>query len=286
MQQNKIHRRPEWLKARLPGGSNYLELKRLLRSAGLHTVCEEANCPNIGECFSQRTATFLILGDVCTRGCRFCNVEKGVALPADPDEPQRVAKAAREMGLRHVVVTSVTRDDLPDGGASIYASTISVVRRHNPQSTIEILIPDFAGSDESLDTVIKERPDVINHNIETVPRLYKLVRPWAIYERSLRILRTIKDADPAIFTKSGLMVGLGEGLEEIIDAMKDLRDAGCDILTIGQYLSPSRKHLPVQRFYHPQEFEILKTAATELNFKYVEAGPLVRSSYHASDHFR
>lgn len=284
MEQNKRQRRPEWLRARLPAGDNYLELKRLLRSAGLNTVCEEANCPNIGECFNQRTATFLILGRVCTRGCRFCNVTKGETLPVDTDEPERVAIAAREMGLRHVVVTSVTRDDLPDGGAEIYARTIAAIRRHNPGTTVEVLIPDFKGSVDALNLVIKERPDVLNHNIETVPRLYKLVRPGAVYERSLTLLERSKVVAPDMITKSGLMVGLGEEYKEIPDVMRDIRDAGCDVLTIGQYLSPSRRHFPVHRFYHPDEFSELKAIGKGLGFIYVEAGPLVRSSYHASDH--
>jgi len=279
---NKHQRRPEWLKTRLPAGDNYLNVKRLLRSSELHTVCEEANCPNIGECFSQRTATFLILGDVCTRGCRFCNVEKGVAKPLDFDEPERVAKAAKDMGLKHIVVTSVTRDDIPDGGASVYAMTISAIRKYNPESTIEVLIPDFKGSDEALNTVIGESPDVINHNIETVPRLYKTVRPGAVYERSLRLLKTVRESSLTITAKAGLMAGLGEQFLEIVKVMKDIRDSGCDILTIGQYLSPTRNHLPVQRYYHPDEFKELKTIGMELGFKYIESGPLVRSSYHAA----
>jgi len=281
-QQHKHQRRPEWLKTRLPVGDNYLNIKRLLRSSELHTVCEEANCPNIGECFSQRTATFLILGDVCTRGCRFCNVEKGVAQPLDFDEPERVAIAAKEMGLKHIVVTSVTRDDIPDGGAAIYAMTISAIRKYNPESTIEVLIPDFKGSDEALNTVIGESPDVINHNIETVPRLYKTVRPGAVYERSLRLLKTVSESSRTITAKAGLMAGLGEQFQEIVEVMKDIRDSGCDILTIGQFLSPTRNHLPVQRYYHPDEFKELKTIGMELGFKYIESGPLVRSSYHAA----
>ncbi len=283
-QPHKHERRPEWLKTRLPVGDNYLNIKRLLRLSELHTVCEEANCPNIGECFSQRTATFLILGDICTRGCRFCNVEKGVAQPLDFDEPERVAKAAKEMGLKHIVVTSVTRDDIPDGGASVYAMTISAIRRYSPESTIEVLIPDFKGSDEALNTVIGESPDVINHNIETVPRLYRTVRPGAVYERSLRLLRTVRENTHTITTKAGLMAGIGEQFQEIVEVMKDIRDAGCDILTIGQYLSPTRNHLPVQRYYHPDEFKELKTIGMEIGFKYIESGPLVRSSYHAVDH--
>lgn len=281
----KIQRRPEWLKVRLPAGDTYTEINRLLNSSRLNTVCKEAKCPNIGECFNQRTATFLILGDVCTRGCRFCNVTKGMTKPVDYEEPERVAAAAREMGLRHIVVTSVTRDDLQDGGAGIYAKTISMIREHNPASTVEVLIPDFKGSVESLNIVIRENPDVINHNIETVPRLYKLVRPGAVYEQSLYLLEHVKKTMPEIITKSGLMVGIGEEFEEIVDVMKDLSEAGCEILTIGQYLSPSKRHLPVQRYYHPDEFLELKEKGLELGFRYIESGPLVRSSYHAVNHF-
>src|SRR3989304_3372754 len=282
-QPHKHERRPEWLKTRLPVGDNYLNIKKLLRSSELHTVCEEANCPNIGECFSQRTATFLILGDVCTRGCRFCNVENGVPMPLDFDEPERVANAVKEMGLKHVVVTSVTRDDIPDGGASVYAMTISQIRKYNPDSTIEVLIPDFKGSDDALNTVIRESPEVINHNIETIPRLYKTVRPGAVYEQSLRLLKAVSESSFTITAKAGLMVGLGEQFLEIVKVMKDIRDSGCDILTIGQYLSPTRKHLLVQRYYHPDEFKELKTIGMELGFKYIESGPLVISSYQAVD---
>lgn len=282
MQRHKHQRLPEWLKTRLPAGDNYLNIRRLLRSSELHTVCEEASCPNIGECFSQRTATFLILGDVCTRGCRFCNVENGVPLPLDFDEPERVAKAVKEMGLKHIVVTSVTRDDIPDGGASVYAMTISQIRKFNPESTIEVLIPDFKGSDDALNTVIRESPEVINHNIETVPRLYKTVRPGAQYEQSLKLLKTVSASSYPITVKAGLMAGLGEQFQEVVEVMKDIRNSGCDILTIGQYLSPTRNHLPVHRYYHPDEFKELKTIGMELGFKYIEAGPLVRSSYHAA----
>lgn len=279
----KTNRRPEWLRVRLPAGEGYLEIKRLLRSAGLHTVCEEAHCPNIGECFNQRTATFLILGDVCTRGCRFCNVTQGVTQPIDPGEPERVALAAQQMGLRHVVVTSVTRDDIPDGGAQQYANTISSIRRSNPGSTIEVLIPDFGGDIDALGVVIRAMPDIINHNMETIPRLYRVVRPGAVYERSLMFFEHAKNACPDIITKSGLMVGLGEEFEEMIDVMKDLREARCEVLTLGQYLSPGRQHLPVQRYYHPDEFEALRVRGKELGFSHVEAGPLVRSSYHAAE---
>lgn len=270
---------------RLPSGETYSEVNRLLKTSHLNTVCKEANCPNIGECFNQRTATFLILGDVCTRGCRFCNVTKGLTKPVDYEEPERVALTAKEMGLKHIVVTSVTRDDLEDGGAGIYAQTISMIRKHNPESTVEVLIPDFKGSVESLDIVLNESPDVLNHNIETVPRLYKIVRPGAIYEQSLYLLEHVKKVRPDILTKSGIMLGLGEEFKEVLEVMTDLRKAGCQILTIGQYLSPGKRHLPVERYYHPDEFEELKKKGIEFGFSHVESGPLVRSSYHALEHF-
>lgn len=270
---------------RLPAGNTYSEVNRLLKSSRLNTVCKEANCPNIGECFNQRTATFLILGDVCTRGCRFCNVTKGQTKSVDYEEPERVAQAAKDMGLRHVVVTSVTRDDLQDGGAGIYAQTISMIRKHNPESTVEVLIPDFRGSIESFNIVLNESPDVLNHNIETVPRLYKIVRPGAIYEQSLYLLEHVKKNRPDILTKSGIMLGLGEELKEVVEVMKDLQNVGCEILTIGQYLSPGKRHLPVERYYYPDEFDELKNKGLELGFSHVEAGPLVRSSYHAVEHF-
>lgn len=285
MQQQKIQRRPEWLKVRLPSGETYSEINRLLKSSRLNTVCKEANCPNIGECFNQRTATFLILGDVCTRGCRFCNVTKGLTNPVDYEEPERVAQAVKEMGLRHVVVTSVTRDDLHDGGAGVYVQTISMIRKHNPESTVEVLIPDFKGSIESLNAVLNESPDILNHNIETVPRLYKVVRPGAIYEQSLYLLEHVKKVRQDILTKSGIMLGLGEELKEVLEVMADLREAGCEILTIGQYLSPGKRHLPVERYYHPDEFDELKKKGLELGFSHIESGPLVRSSYHALEHF-
>lgn len=270
---------------RLPSGDTYSEVNRLLKSSRLNTVCKEANCPNIGECFNQKTATFLILGDVCTRGCRFCNVTKGMTKPVDYEEPERVALAAKKMGLKHIVVTSVTRDDLEDGGAGIYAATVSMIRKHNPESTVEVLIPDFKGSIESLNIVLNESPDVLNHNIETVPRLYKIVRPGAIYEQSLYLLEHVKKVRPDILTKSGLMAGLGEEPKELLEVMSDLRKAGCEILTIGQYLSPGKRHLQVERYYHPDEFNELKKKGLELGFSHVESGPLVRSSYHALEHF-
>jgi lipoic acid synthetase len=276
-----VERLPEWLKVRAPGGDDYHQVKGLLRTLGLHTVCEEAHCPNIGECFAQRTATFLILGDVCTRGCRFCAVTKGQPLALDREEPERVARAVARLGLRHAVITSVTRDDLPDGGASIFAEVIRKIHTYLPGCSVEVLIPDFQGSLEALRLVLDARPEVLNHNIETVPRLYPQVRPGAIYARSLELLRWAKDLAPDMRTKSGLMVGLGEDGDEVLATLRDLRAIGCDLLTIGQYLQPSAWHLPVARFYRPEEFAALRDAALRLGFAHVESGPLVRSSYHA-----
>jgi len=276
-----VERRPEWLKVRAPGGDDYHQVKGLLRTLGLHTVCEEAHCPNIGECFAQGTATFLILGDVCTRGCRFCAVAKGQPLALDREEPERVARAVARLGLRHAVITSVTRDDLPDGGASIFAEVIRKIHAYLPGCSVEVLIPDFQGSLEALRLVLAAGPEVLNHNIETVPRLYAQVRPGAIYARSLELLRRAKDLAPARRTKSGLMVGLGEDGDEVLATLRDLRTVGCDMVTIGQYLQPSAWHLPVARFYRPEEFAALREAALRLGFAHVESGPLVRSSYHA-----
>jgi len=276
-----VERRPEWLKVRAPGGDDYHRVKGLLRTLSLHTVCEEAHCPNIGECFAQGTATFLILGDVCTRGCRFCAVAKGQPLALDREEPERVARAVARLGLRHAVITSVTRDDLPDGGASVFAEVIRKIHNYLPGCSVEVLIPDFQGSAEALRLVLAARPEVLNHNIETVPRLYPQVRPGAIYARSLELLRQAKDLAPAMRTKSGLMVGLGEDGDEVLATLRDLRTVGCDMVTIGQYLQPSSWHLPVARFYRPEEFVALREAALRLGFAHVESGPLVRSSYHA-----
>jgi lipoic acid synthetase len=276
-----VERRPEWLKVRAPGGDDYHQVKGLLRTLGLHTVCEEAHCPNIGECFAQGTATFLILGDVCTRGCRFCAVAKGQPLALDREEPERVARAVARLGLRHAVITSVTRDDLPDGGASIFAEVIRKIHTYLPGCSVEVLIPDFQGSLEALRLVLAAGPEVLNHNIETVPRLYHRVRPGAIYARSLELLRRAKDLAPNIRTKSGLMMGLGEDGDEVLATLRDLRVAGCDMATIGQYLQPSAWHLPVARFYRPEEFAALRAEALRLGFAHVESGPLVRSSYHA-----
>jgi lipoyl synthase len=274
-------RRPDWLKVRLPSGENYFELKKLMRSLGLNTVCESARCPNIAECWQHRTATFMILGNLCTRSCSFCTVPKGKPLPLDWEEPERVADAAAAMGARYVVVTSVDRDDQPDGGAAIFARTIRALRERIKGVQVEVLIPDFRGSDEALGTVLEAAPDVLNHNTETVPRLYPVARRGSRYERSLRLLARSREVAPAIPTKSGLMVGLGETLPEVSDVLTDLARAGVDIVTIGQYLRPSGTQLPVARFYTPDEFAALKREGERLGIRHVESGPLVRSSYHA-----
>lgn len=276
--------RPEWLKVRLPGGENYRELKGIMRGQRLHTVCESARCPNVAECWSHRTATFMILGEECTRRCAFCAVPKG--LPGgqvDWDEPERVAEAARAMGLKYVVVTSVDRDDLKDGGSVLFARTIAALRKGIPGVQIEVLIPDFRGSDEALETVLEARPDVLNHNIETVPRLYRVARRGSRYERSLRLLSRSSQLHPRIPAKSGLMVGLGETIEEISVVLKDLSAAGVRMVTIGQYLRPGGAQLPVARFYTPEEFKGLKEEGERLGIRHVESGPLVRSSYHAHE---
>ncbi len=276
-------RRPPWLKVRFPSGDNFHELKRIMRGLDLHTVCESARCPNIGECWEQRTATFMILGNICTRRCGFCSVPGGKPKELDWAEPERVARAVGAMELEYVVITSVNRDDKTDGGAKIFANTIGEVRRLNPGCKVEVLIPDFRGSDEALGIVMAARPDILNHNIETVPRLYSRVRAGARYERSLRLLRRAREFAPEIPTKSGLMVGLGETREELHTVLGDLRDTGCDIVTIGQYLSPTKSHLPVERFYAPEEFAALRRAGQALGLRHVESGPLVRSSYHARE---
>ncbi len=274
--------RPEWLKVRFPGGPNYLELKRIMRAHGLHTVCESARCPNIGECWEQGTATFMILGNLCTRSCGFCAVPSGKPLaPPDTDEPRRVAEAVVKMGIEYAVVTSVNRDDQPDGGAGIFAETIRAIRCVKPGCKVEVLIPDFRGDWQALETVVRARPDVLNHNTETVPRLYRQVRRGARYDRSLELIRRVKEIDPAMISKSGLMVGLGEEKEEVFATMRDLVAQRCDILTIGQYLQPDREHLPIARYYHPEEFAEFKRQGERMGFRHVEAGPLVRSSYHA-----
>jgi lipoic acid synthetase len=277
-------RKPEWLKVRFPGGPNYVRLKGLIREKRLHTVCEEAHCPNIGECWEAGTATFMILGDTCTRACAFCAVTSGRPQALDMGEPLRVAQAVRRMGLTHVVITSVNRDDEADGGAAMFAATIRCIRRLSPGTSVEVLIPDFMGDWQALATVMEERPEILNHNTETVPRLYRRVRPKARYERSLELLRRAKEMVPKGITKTGVMVGLGEAKHELLLVMADLVDVGCDVLTIGQYLRPSVRHAPVERYYRPEEFEELAEAGRRLGFRHVEAGPLVRSSYHAERH--
>ena len=281
--------KPPWIRVRLPSGEVHGRVKTLVRGKSLHTVCEEARCPNMAECWSAGTATFLILGKECTRNCAFCAVSSGAPLPLNPREPLDVARAVRSMGLRHVVVTSVTRDDLPDGGASVFAGTIEAIRRESPSCSIEVLIPDFQGSREALETVLCAEPNILGHNVETVPRLYARVRPRAVYERSLELLRRAgswsdsreggRGGDFAI--KSGIMVGLGETWGEVLQVMDDLLQAGCRILTIGQYLSPGGVCLPVERFYHPDEFEKLRVLGLEKGFRWVQSSPLTRSSYHA-----
>ncbi|MEJ5222414.1 MAG: lipoyl synthase [Tepidiforma sp.] len=275
--------RPPWLKVRFPASPRFGELLTLMRDSELHTVCEEARCPNIGECWGRGTATFMILGDTCTRSCGFCAVKTGRPGTLDTDEPRRVALAIQRMGLRHAVITSVNRDELPDGGARMFAETIRWGRRLSPGTTFEVLIPDFKGDDDALAVVMAARPEILNHNTETVPRLYRQVRPQAVYERSLRLLRRAKELDRGALTKSGLMVGLGETREELLAVFRDLAAAGVDILTVGQYLRPTPTHLPVARYWEPAEFDDLRDAALAMGFRHVEAGPLVRSSYHAEE---
>jgi lipoic acid synthetase len=275
-------RKPPWLKVRFPGGENYMRLKNVMRAGGLHTVCEEARCPNIGECWEAGTATFMILGDTCTRACGFCAVKSGRPESA-PDrlEPMRVANAVREMALQHAVVTSVNRDDQPDGGASIFAQTIRWIRRLSPGTSVEVLIPDFMGNWDALATVMAAQPEILNHNTETVPRLYRRVRPKARYERTLELLRRARELDPGTITKTGLMVGLGETRHELLQVFEDLLKRDVSVLTLGQYLRPTEKHLALVRYYDPDEFAELRAQAIALGFAHVEAGPLVRSSYHA-----
>ncbi len=273
----------EWLKARAPVGENYHDLKRLARSLGLNTVCESAQCPNIGECWQHKTATFMMLGNLCTRRCGFCAVPKGRPEPIDFDEPRRVAEAVAKLGLLHAVVTSVNRDDDLIGGARVFSMVIEEIRKQAPGCRIEVLIPDFQGNQEAIRIVVEARPEVLNHNTETVPRLYRVVRSGARYERSLRLLELSKEIAPEGITKSGVMVGIGEETHELLDVFRDLAAVHCDILTIGQYLRPSRDHLPMTRIYTPREFAELKTEALKMGFRHVESGPLVRSSYHAHE---
>ena len=275
--------RPKWLRAPAPSGDNYRELKELIGRLRLHTVCESAACPNVGECWNQRTATFMMLGNVCTRRCGFCAVQKGAPLPVDYDEPRRVAEAVAAMGLKFAVITSVNRDDREDGGAELFALVIRAIRERVPGCGVEVLVPDFQGSHRAVETVMEAAPDVLNHNTETVPRLYRQVRLGARYERSLAVLAYAKSISPGTPTKSGLMLGLGETADEVLNTMRDLRAHRVDVLTLGQYLRPSPKHLPIVRYATPEEFAEFRRAGVEMGFAHVESGPLVRSSYHASD---
>ena len=279
-------RKPDWLKVRAPGGPRYIRLKGLLREWNLHTVCEEAHCPNIGECWEDLTATFMILGDVCTRNCGYCAVAHGRPVWEDREEPERVAGAVKALGLEHVVVTSVNRDDLVDGGAAVFAATVRAIRREAPGCQVEVLIPDFQGSAEALQTVLDARPEILNHNVETVPRLFKMVQPQDHYEWAAATLTNAKKIEPDVLTKSGIMLGLGETMDEVKAVMEDQRSWGVDILTLGQYLQPSRQHLPIARYYTMEEFAELREYGLGIGFKWVESGPLVRSSYHAAEQVR
>ncbi|MDQ6774104.1 MAG: lipoyl synthase [Candidatus Dormibacteraeota bacterium] len=274
---------PEWIKVRVHQGENYRQLKDLVKERRLHTVCEEAHCPNIFDCWERRSATFMILGDVCTRACRFCAVTSGRPTELDVGEPLRVAESIADLGLRHAVITSVDRDDLRDGGAEIFARTIRAVRRRSPDTSVEVLTPDFQGDREAIRTVAEAQPDIFNHNLETVPRLYGRIRPKAVYERSLALLDFVKEVEPEAVTKSGVMVGLGEQREELLRVFRDMRAHRIDVLTVGQYLRPSARHAEVQRYYRPEEFLELKESAAAMGFEHVEAGALVRSSYHADE---
>jgi lipoyl synthase len=278
-------RRPEWLKIKINAGENYREVKRLMRENELHTVCEEAHCPNIGECFENRTATFLILGNVCTRSCSFCAIGTGRPGPLDWEEPERLLQAVQTLKLKHVVITSVNRDERRDGGSPIFYECVRLIREHCPGTSIELLIPDFKGDYDALKLVMDAGPDILNHNTETVPRLYRTVRPQAKYDRTLELLRRAKElaGDRAILTKTGIMIGVGETWDEIVQTMRDIRAQQTDVMTIGQYLRPSMEHLAVEKYYHPDEFAALKRIGLQMGFKYVESGPLVRSSYHAHE---
>ena len=280
----ELGKRPEWLKVKLPTGQNYKDVQSLMRNAKLNTVCEEARCPNIAECWNHRTATFMILGDTCTRSCGFCNIKTGMPTELDLDEPRRVAESVEHLQLRHVVITSVDRDELKDGGASIFSETVRLIRQKTPKCTIEILIPDFKGSEEAFEIIMQNPPDILNHNLETVERLYHAVRPQAKYTRSLELIRWFKNK--GLRTKSGIMVGIGEKTEEVLSLMNDLYNHGCDIMTIGQYLQPTKNHLPVDRYVTLDEFNMYKEEGKKLGFKAVESGPLVRSSYHADKQAR
>jgi len=274
-------RKPSWLKVKAPGGPNYVALKHMMRDLKLHTVCEEAHCPNIGECWEHKAATFMILGDVCTRNCAYCAVAHGTPGPLDAGEPTRLADAVLQMGLKHVVITSVDRDDLPNGGAEVFAACIAEIRLRLPQTSVEVLIPDFKGNAAALGLVVAARPDILNHNLETIARLYRIARPGGRYTRALELLDRAKEMNPELLTKSGIICGLGEDWDELLTALRDLRAARVDIVTIGQYLRPSDQHLPIARWYTPDEFAELKRYGMSLGFRHVESGPLVRSSYHA-----
>jgi len=279
-----LGKRPEWLKVKLPTGENYSDVKNLMRRQKLNTVCEEARCPNIAECWNHRSATFMILGDTCTRSCGFCNVKLGIPNELDTNEPYRVVESVIELDLRHVVITSVNRDELKDGGATIFKECVRLIRERKPDCTVEILIPDFKGDEQAFEIIMQNPPDILNHNLETVPRLYHAVRPQAKYERSLNLIKWFKDK--GLKTKSGIMVGIGEKPDEVLELMRDLVNHGCDILTIGQYLQPTKEHLPVDRFVTPDEFAMYKSKGLKMGFKIVESAPLVRSSYHADQHAR
>ncbi len=277
-------KRPEWLKVKLPTGENYTNVRTLMRKQHLHTVCEEARCPNMAECWNNKSATFMILGDTCTRSCGFCNIKVGMPNELDLNEPRRVVDSVKELGLRHVVITSVNRDELKDGGASIFKECVRLINEEMYDTTVEILIPDFRGVVDAFEVIMQHPPDILNHNLETVPRLYSVVRPQAKFERSLNLIKWFKEK--GLKTKSGIMVGIGEKPEEVLDLMKDLVAHGCDILTIGQYLQPTKNHLPVDRFVTPDEFNMYKAKGLKTGFKIVESSPLVRSSYHADKHAR
>lgn len=277
-------RRPTWMKVRAPTGENHDELLHLMRDLGLHTVCEEARCPNIGECWNHRTATFLLLGEICTRGCRFCAISKGKPEPLDEEEPERVAQAVAYLKLKHAVLTSVNRDDLPDGGAHIFAHSIELIRAYNPGCKVEVLIPDFDGNWDALQMVLEAHPDVLNHNIETVPRIFVRFRPKASFERSIELLQRARDAQPDLITKSGIMVGAGETNEEVLEVMDRLRAADVTVMTIGQYLAPTASHWQIHRYVTPEEFEFFRQEGLQRGFRYMESSPLVRSSYHAHAH--
>jgi len=279
-----LGKRPDWLKVKLPTGDNYSDVRNLMRNNKLNTVCEEARCPNIAECWNHRTATFMILGDTCTRSCGFCNVKLGLPTELDFDEPRRVVDAIKQLNLRHAVITSVNRDELEDGGASIFKECVRLIREEKPDCTVEILIPDFKGDEKAFEIIMQYPPDILNHNLETVKRLYHAVRPQAKYERSLNLIKWFKSR--GMKTKSGIMVGIGERTEEAMELMKDLHEHGCEIMTIGQYLQPTKNHLPVDRFVSPEEFEMYKEEGLNMGFKVVESSPLVRSSYHADQHAR